>query len=797
MSAKPYLLPLENIVDEAVGGKARGLARLIGLGLAVPRGFVIINARAGEYPHDLLQAYAMLGNGKVAVRSSALGEDAGDNSFAGQFETILNVEGEAALKRAVDACVSSLQNERAAAYQKSREHTQETTMCIVVQNMVDASLAGVLFTADPVSGRHDWLVVDAVAGLGDALVSGEASSDHYVVSNNGSLSGRDTLVEEVLAGGQRLLSEQQLQQLANEARGAARRLGEPLDMEWAIDQAGQLFWLQARPITTLGTDLHELDTAVRPDHVLTRCNIGEIFPGPSCPLTYSVQGRFLDVSMNYMQARFMGCDPSLYKGMSHIAYAGGHMFINLTASLDATRYSLLARAEETAQSVCGFSIPELVEPADKKSFMRRLWGIRDFYRFVTEAHGRVTDFAIHMKGFFVEYHHDSLSMYQEIRNKLPWLQEATTMHLQSSAMSGVMEGIVQNIISKGQHPPTPEQQAMAARLFAGAAHVESAMLVEQLDQVVDLIAAYPEGKACFHDVSPGKALEWLQGDESGVIAMAFESFLHLHGHRSYRELCLQEKAWVDEPEKLVASMQASLMARYSHSARVLDEGHVDLTGQTWLVRFLLPRAHAAIRRREYSKSMMVRATHIIKRAYRHLGRLMADEGRIADEELVFYFLHEELGEFLAGKNPALAELAKKRRLAHEFQQKLVFNDVCIGKPQPVELAKAALQDGQMQGRPVSRGVVEGTVRVALNVSEAAALQPGEILVAPVTDVGWTPYFSLIAGLVTDVGSAVSHGAVIAREYGLPCIVNARGATRLLKTGDRVRLDADTGVITRL
>ena len=797
MSGKPYLLPLENIIDEAVGGKAKGLARLINLDLSVPKGFVIINAHAGEYPHDLLQAYAMLGNGKVAVRSSALGEDAGDHSFAGQFETILNVQGEKALKQAIDACVRSLQNERAAAYQQSREHQQETTMCIVVQNMVDAAYAGVLFTANPVNGRHDHLVVDAVVGLGESLVSGEASSDHYVLSNNGSMSGFDTIVEEILAGSERLLSEKQLQQLANEARGAARQMEEPLDMEWAIDHSGRLFWLQARPITTIGTDLHELDTKVQPGHVLTRCNVGEIFPGPSCPLTFSIQGRFLDVSMNYMQARFMGIDPDKYHGMSHIAYVGGHMFLNLTASLDATRYSALARAEETAQSVCGFSIPELIEPSNKKSLLRRLWGIRDFYQFVTEAHKRVTDFAIHIKGFFVEYQHESLIMYQEIQKKLPWLQEATTVHLQSSAMSGVMEGIIQNIISKGQRPPSIEHQAMAAKLFAGASHVESAMLVEQLDQVVDLIAQHPDSKTKFHDVSVIEALAWMKSPEAGGIAIAFDNFMQLHGHRSYRELCLQEKAWIDEPEKLVASMQASLMARYNHSAKVLDEGHVDLSGQPWLIRFLLPKAHAAIRRREYSKSMMVKATHIIKRAYHHLGYLMAKEGRITDPGLVFYFLNEELGDFLAGKNPALGEVARKRRIAHEFQQRLVFNDVCIGKPAPVEKTQVALQDGQMLGRPVSKGVVEGTVRVAMNVIEAADLQPGEILIAPVTDVGWTPYFSLIAGLITDVGSAVSHGAVIAREYGLPCIVNAQGATGVFKTGDRVRLDADTGVITKL
>ena len=127
-----------------------------------------------------------------------------------------------------------------------------------------------------------------------------------------------------------------------------------------------------------------------------------------------------------------------------------------------------------------------------------------------------------------------------------------------------------------------------------------------------------------------------------------------------------------------------------------------------------------------------------------------------------------------------------------------FDDVYVGKPEPLVWEPSQdTKDGELAGRPVSRGIVEGTARVALTIQEAAELQPGEILIAPITDIGWTPYFSLIAGLATDVGSAVSHGAVIAREYGLPAIVNLRQATRMFKTGDQVRLDADKGILSRL
>ena len=324
------------------------------------------------------------------------------------------------------------------------------------------------------------------------------------------------------------------------------------------------------------------------------------------------------------------------------------------------------------------------------------------------------------------------------------------------------------------------------------------MLVEQLDVVVDLIAAHPDGRRQFHDVTTAEALQWLQSTAAGSAANSFKNFLEMHGHRTYKELCLMEPGWIDAPERLVESMQASLMARYQTDAgRPAHDAPLDLDGQPWLIRWLLPKAHAAIRRREYTKSMLVRVTHILKRAYRHLGVLLAEEGKLAAPELVFFFTYQELADFVAGKTPGMAEHVQKRQLSYSFQERLLFDDIAIGKPQPLEARVQELQHGQLAGRPVSKGVVEGVVRVARTVAEAAALQPGEILVAPVTDVGWTPYFSLIAGLVTDVGSAVSHGAVIAREYGLPCIVNAQIATSTLQTGERIRLDAETGIITRL
>ena len=215
----PRVLWIREIRDESVGGKAEGLARLVGLRLKVPEAFVVVGASPGDLPTDLFERYRRLGSGRVAVRSSALGEDGEESSFAGQYATFLNVEGEAALAAAVSECLASIEAAGAVAYSRERNEGEESAMSVVVQAMVEPAVAGVLFSADPVSGRHDRLVIDAVAGLGEKLVSGESTPDHYVLGASNELVRRDIVSEQALLG------DDQLAALAQEARRVAVELG--------------------------------------------------------------------------------------------------------------------------------------------------------------------------------------------------------------------------------------------------------------------------------------------------------------------------------------------------------------------------------------------------------------------------------------------------------------------------------------------------------------------------------------------------------------------------------------------
>ncbi|WP_241727962.1 PEP-utilizing enzyme, partial [Dietzia sp. DQ11-38-2] len=218
-----------------------------------------------------------------------------------------------------------------------------------------------------------------------------------------------------------------------------------------------------------------------------------------------------------------------------------------------------------------------------------------------------------------------------------------------------------------------------------------------------------------------------------------------------------------------------------------------------VIRLLSRFAQEGARGREETKSAMALMAHALKRGYRHLGEVLAAAGRLPDADLVFFFDRAELGRIVGpGEIGDLVQSALARREALAFQDVLEFPDVSVGRPVPL-IARPPREaaGGEIIGRPASRGSVEGVVRVARSILDAREVRSGEILVAPVTDVGWTPYFTVIAALVTDIGSSVSHGAVVAREYGLPCVVNTLVATQTLRTGDLVRVDGDRGVVTRL
>jgi len=782
MSA-PRCIPLEAVTDEAVGGKAEGLARLLSYGFEVPRGFVIQGASESELPPDLEEQYERIGAGKVAVRSSATGEDSGDASFAGQYETVLNVEGAEALVDAIQDCVRSLSNARATAYRDEKLGQAEVKMNIVVQQMVDARAAGVVFTANPMNARRDQVVVDAVSGLGEALVSGHATPDHWVLRRDGEVVVSDVQDDTPV------LSERERARLLDGALHAEARYGAPIDMEWAIDKEGRLRWLQARPITELPADPNELDTTPNPADVYTWSNIGEMMPGAVTPLTYSVTGRGIDIGM---QRAYRRSGVSVPPG-DHIRYVGmyfGHLFINLTTLSEIAADVAGSTKAQMCMALCGRDIDEIPEPEPASKLQRAVNGTRYFYQLLGAAKHR-RDMDLLRASLSLPTTGTAPSLYQAIDEGLPQVWKAYELHLLSSSSSGALSPILLGILAKGEEP-TQDHHAEVAEMLAGAKNVESADIAEGAERIVDALLDIPDADEAFASVDPEAALDWLRSPASGEAGLELERYLRRHGHRAVRELELRQQGWGVNPLPLVTSLQSGFRAKRAHGAPSRPKAGPPPTDHP-VLRRLLPVAHAAVRCREHTKSGLVAVTTEFKHAYRALGAAMATERWLPDEDAVFFLTHEELGELLRGRRE-LGDVATSRRKVLDYQMPLHFPQVFKDRPEPLSLEATEGDDGALIGKPVSRGVVTGRARVVETLEEAAALQTGEILIAPITDVGWTPYFSLIAGLATDVGSAVSHGAVVAREYGLPAVVNLRVATSRFQTGDLVTLDGDRGTL---
>ena len=783
MSA-PRCIPLEAVTNEAVGGKAEGLVRLLRHGFEVPPGFVIVGASESALPPDLEEQYLRIGGGKVAVRSSAIGEDSGDASFAGQYETVLNVEGVGAIEEAIGACVASLRNARASAYRNDKLGEQNVEMNIVVQRMVDARAAGVLFTANPMNARRNQVVVDAVSGLGEVLVSGQATPDHWILRRNGDVAQRE------IQGDAAVLSDAEIEALLGDALREERAYGAPLDMEWAIDRDGTLRWLQARPITGLPADPNELDTTPNPEDVYTWANIGEMMPGAVTPLTYSVTGRGIDIGMQHAYRRSGVSVPT----GDHIRYVGmyfGHLFLNLTTLSEIAKDVAGSTKAQMCMALCGRDIEEIPEPEPAPKLKRAASGMRYFYQLLSAARHRaemdalVAEVSLPREG-------DARSLYRAIDENLSQVWKAYELHLLSSSSSGALAPILLGILAKGE-APTQDHHAEVAEMLAGAEGVESADIAEGAERIVDAMLEVPGADASFVAVDPEAALGWLRSSASGDAGAELERYLARHGHRAVRELELRQKGWGVDPLPLIASLQSAFRAkRKNPTRRAPDRSEVPASGHP-IIRRLLPVAHAAIRCREHTKSGLVAVTTEFKHAYRALGAAMEAEGWLPDEDAVFFLTHEELGERLGGRSE-LAPLADARRRVIDYQMPLHFPQVFRDRPEPLKLEPVEGEAGGLVGKPVSRGSVTGRARVVETLEEAAALEAGEILIAPITDVGWTPYFSLIAGLATDVGSAVSHGAVVAREYGLPAVVNLRVATSRFQTGDLVTLDGDRGTL---
>lgn len=800
LESTPVVVPLSSYNDPSAGGKAENLGKLIRAGLCVPDGFVVIGASPGRLPEDLAGAYASLG-GAVAVRSSAIGEDSEGASFAGQYDTLLGVEGASAVSEAVERCIASAHGSRAEAYRGAMRAPADAVMAVVVQRMVSPRAAGVLFTANPVTGVKDHLVIEATRSFGEALVGGDTAADRFVTSRDG------VIVSSEIRAAEGCVSEAVIERLVRDALHAESQLGCPLDMEWAVDEAGTIHWLQARPITTLDLPgLEELDTHVEnlEAHMFTTYNTAEVLSGAISPLGWSALGG-VDEAMRALFERF-GVPRRALLGEPMATCFYGHLFLNMNAVYLLASYVLGASKQNMDFSIAGRLLPDPDVGPPAPLLVRIVNGGR-YFNTLFRARPRFEEFLRRTASFSVRPAGHPVALYRNIDAAVPVTVEAWGVHVHTSSLSGALYGVLLGILSGGP-AQTVEHHAKAAGLLAFIDSKETGIesnslaLPQAIDGLVAMIAGREKAALPFVAMTPDEVLLWLREGAPDVIREAFESFLRHHGHRCVLEAELRQADWSEDPRPLLASLlRAASAPRGSAPSRERDMESLLFglpRGKRRIIEWLVPRVRDAVVLRERSKSHAIRVARKLRPAYLALAEMLVSARRLPDTDAIFFFTHEELGHFIEAGEPGLVRRALHRRRLHPQKMALEFPRVSMGKPRPIEGDGEPAGDGDaMHGTPVSRGIALGPARVARTIEEAKGIEPGEILVVPFTDVGWAPYFVLAVGLASEIGGTLSHGAVVAREFGLPAVVNLTGATKRFRTGDILRVDGTTGEVRRL
>lgn len=768
---------LPEAVYQAAGGKARGLDLLARNQFPVPKGFVIADTESLD-EEAVYQAFDALHVNLVSVRSSASNEDQANASNAGQYETCLFVD-RAHLMECVRKCLASLDAARVQDYARHFD-LGKASMNIVVQEMIDSDKAGVLFTAGPNNGSA--ILIEAVKGQGENLVSGQVSARRYEISRKC-----------YRPCGDDLLSEAEIKLLYDTAKKIRAVFGEEEDIEWAMKD-GKLYLLQMRPITTEIIDIEEFD---RDDdlsgHLFTKRNVGEMMPGAVTPLTLTTSAKAIDYGMRYMLWLAGVYDsPHEEQPLRLISSISGHLFFDMNLLYNMHAKVAVARPQDMNLSIMGeyHDYPPVTAPY-ASLFVRTVNSVK-FLKYVFSGHKAMGKFDELLTRVHFQETSSYRELYKSIDENLALLDESLIYHYASSAYSGSATSTLYQMVDK-YFPDKKVYQSFLSHLLSSIPNIESADILSRLQDMALCIKGKAPGAK---DFSADELLAFIKGDTE--INAKYEDFLAHHGHRCIKEAELRNKPWREDQIPLMNYLLSIVRSPMSLSH---GEETIDYRKEFAFIRNPLlkaasisyaKKARQAVVDREYTKSRLIEIIDLFKTQYARLARLLVDGSLLPDTDLIYFLTHEEIGRLIEGDS-SLVPLAVRRRKAHAIQEELSFDDIYLGKP-IADVFDAGQDDGVITGVPVSNGECEGIVRIVNSADDANKLQKGEIMVARFTDIGWTPYYSIVSGLITEIGSSLSHGAVVAREYGLPTIVNVKGATKLLKDGDHIVMNASKGTI---
>ncbi|MET9816251.1 rifamycin-inactivating phosphotransferase [Streptomyces sp. NPDC006355] len=750
-----------------------------------------------------------------AVRSSATAEDLPTASFAGQQDTYLNVVGASAILRHVSRCWASLFTERAVTYRRRNGIDDRTVhMAVVVQRMVSPQAAGILFTADPVTGNRRVATVDAGYGLGEALVSGLVNPDVYKVRDGEvvakTIAAKQRAVHALPGGGtqqvtidaqrqeQPTLTDAQVVRLVRLGRRIEAHFGRPQDIEWCLADDGFRI-VQSRPITTL---FPVPETGDQENHVYVSVGHQQMMTDPMKPL---------GLSMWRLTA------------MAPMHEAGGRLFVDVTRRLAtpagrAGLLDLVGRGDPLVRDALetvlerGDFVPSLPDqgPAGPPPG-RAPAPIETDPALVTEL---------------VERSQASIAaLRRDIRTKsgpalFDFLVEAFAEHKRvlgdPLSMQVIMAGMEATWwLNDKLREWLGEKNAADTLTLSAPGNITSEMGLDLLD-VADVIRPHPHVVAFLQGVEDDDFLDELPKLPGGTEARdAIEAYLDRYGMRCAGEIDITRPRWSERPGMLVPAIldnvrnfePGAARRRFEQGMQEARKKEQDVLSRLRALpdgarkadeaKRMIDRVRTFIGYREYPKYDIVSRYFVYKQALLEEAERLVRAGVLAEREDVFYLTFQEFHEAVRSQRVD-DRLIRQRADAFRSYQALTPPRVLTSDGEAVDGAyrRDDVPDGALVGLAVSAGTIEGRARVVLDMAQAD-LQAGDILVTAYTDPSWSPLFVGIAGLVTEVGGLMTHGAVIAREYGLPAVVGVHQATRLIRDGQRIRVHGSDGYVELL
>lgn len=777
-----------------------------------------------------------------AVRSSATAEDLPAASFAGQHDTHLSVPADDVVDRIRD-CMASLFTDRAVAYRARNDIAHSTVeMAVVVQEMVDADAAGVLFTADPDTNSRAIVSVDATFGLGDTVVSGEVSADNARVNKEtgevldydvgekatelrvAAESGTDATSTSAERRGRRVLSDSQLRTLVDLGTRIEALFDAPQDIEWALSDGGFQI-VQSRPITSL-FPLPDPMPADDRLHVYLSMGHMQAMSEAMPPLVQD----FWQTWMNSVISQF-GFGPFW---PTPVVTAGSRIYIDLTPALRVERLrdpllGVIGAVSEPAAA----GLRELIERRPEE-FEREGLSLSSL-PVVAGTTRRVGGLAVAVAPAFAAGALDAFQgppTVEELDETWGAFAESfvpdgvTTANSPAERARAVFTfGDIKSFLGAAYPRAMPLYLAFGIDTWMNRAFADAPETVNKVGRGFerDLVTRINLGLGDIADVARkhpdvadalrnGASIEEIAAVEGGEeFEAAFEAFLEDFGHRATGELDLSRPRWRENPATLLSTVRANLTNEDAgehrdrvrelavEAERAADElearANHGLLGpvRRRVARKLIETYRDTIYTREYPKHYAAEGFASWREALLDSGRHLATEGVLDRPEDVWFLHKEELFTALDG-DPIDVDIEARRREVAFYdtldEPPLLTSE---GETPRGAIDRTDIPDGALLGTGVSTGIVEGPARVVHDPTEAT-VEGGEILVAPSADPGWTPLFLNAAGMVVEVGGRVSHGALVAREYGLPAVVSVRNATEKIKTGQRIRIDGSQGIV---